>query len=140
MMIKKFVAAALLGLLSVASQAQTVPGKIQLTWTLPTLTTDGLPLTGANALTEMRVYLSTSPIPDNSTMPATVVLGGAVTTTDYTMTVPNGASIYARVKACNRPSAATECSAFSGQVFKVVQASTVPQIPTALGIEIVITP
>lgn len=137
--IKTFILSFMIGL-TATSNAQQVNGSATLTWVLPTTSIEGLGLTATNALTEVQVFLSTSPIADTSTALPTVTLGAGVTNTIYTMSVANGSTIYARIKACNKPSTTTQCSAFTTQVSKVVNASTVPGVPTSVTISVTITP
>lgn len=134
--------AALLAFLAIVKDAgaQTVPGSVTFTWKLPTQTVTGLPLTGADALTEVQAFIGTSPINTSATTP-TLVLSPTATTTTYTLTVTNGATIYGRFKACNKTSAgALKCSDMSAQASKVVQVDTTPDVPTDVTITIVIAP
>lgn len=117
------------------ADAQTVPGTAQIKWTLPTTTQDGLPLTGANALTSIQVFLATAPIADTSTAQPTVTLGAATTATTQAMQVANGATIYVRLKACN----SSGCSPFSNQATKLIQLNTKPNVPTNVTIELTIS-
>lgn len=128
--------------MSIAS-AQTVSGSMKLTWTLPTTgcTTgvtpcDNKPLTGADALTGIDVYVSAAPIPDSfSGAPTATLAAGAVTTT-VTVPATNGGTLYARLKARN----ASGASPFSGQVSKLIVLPVTPGVPTNITIEITITP
>ena len=123
--------------LTVASlaYAQTVPGSATLTWTNPTTSVDGVPLTGANALTGIEVHWATAPIADTDlTRAAQVTLTGTAQTTQQTIQVTNGSTLYFRVRAVR----GTEKSAFSNQASKLIQLSTVPGMPTTLTVTIVI--
>jgi hypothetical protein len=137
----RFIAAVLTLCLSFGVHAQTVSGKLDLNWTLPTVgctqgvtPCDGVPL-AAGALTGINVYISTSPIPDNFTGPPTLTLGSTSTTTTHTMQVANGTTLYARVRATagiNNP------SPFSNQVSKLVTLTVAPNAPTNLTITLTI--
>ena len=122
-------------------QAQSVPGNLQMGWTLPTTgcTTgvtpcDNVALTGAKALTAIEVYISTSPIADTSTMAPTLTLAAGATTATHSMQVANGATLYARLKAVN----ADGKSGFTVQVSKVVNAPVLPTVPTNVTITLTI--
>ena len=128
---------ALLGFMLVAglAMAQTVPGSAQLTWTLPTTSTDGVPLTGANALTGVEVHWATAPIVDTAlTRAPQVTLSGTSTTTTQTIQVANGSTLYFRLRAVR----GTEKSAYSNEASKLIQLSTVPGVPSSLTISITI--
>lgn len=114
--------------------AQTVSGTANLSWTLPATSTDGLPLTGNNALTAINVYIATAPIPDNVASAPTLALTGSTTTATHTLQVANGSTLYARVRACN----AGGCSVLSNQATKLIQLSTVPGVPTSVTITLTI--
>lgn len=117
--------------------AQTVNGSAVLQWTLPTTSTDGVPLTGANALTGVEVHWSTTPIADTDLARAPqVTLPGTASTTTQSIPVTNGSTLYFRVRAVR----GTEKSAFSNQASKLIQLSTVPGVPTSLTITLTITP
>ena len=125
-----------------AASAQTVPGSLRLGWVLPTTgcTTgvtpcDNTPLTGAKVLTGIEVYISTSPIADTSTMAPTLTLAAGATTATHTMTVSNGATLYARVKALNVDGK----SPFSPQTTKVIALPVVPGAPSSVTIELTIS-
>lgn len=120
--------------------AQTVPGTLRLTWTNPTTgcitgstpPVCNQPLTGADALTAINVYISTSPIPDTSTMAPTIALPASATTTTHTMQVQRGQTIYARIKAIN----AAGASPFSNQVSKQITVPVIPGVPSSVTVEI----
>lgn len=114
--------------------AQTVPGTANISWTLPTQTVTGLPLTGQYAITSIQVFVSTSQIPDTSTMQPTVTLGAGATSTAQTLQVANGGTLYARVKVCN----ASGCGPFSAQGSKPVVVDTRPAPATSVTIELTI--
>lgn len=96
-----------------------------ISWTAPTTATDSTPLTGAQAITSYQVWVSTSSIPANTTANPTATITGTATTTTQTITASPGATIYARVKACN----AAGCSDFSAEATKVLPISQ-PNPPT----------
>ncbi len=124
------------------AQAQTVPGAITLRWTLPTTgcivgaspAVCGQPLTGANAIAGVSVWISTSPIPDDVAQAPTLTLSASSTTTNHTMQVANGATLYARVAART----GTSIGVMSNQITKVVVADVKPGAPTNVTIELVI--
>lgn len=127
----------LLGLFAGMAFAQTVPGSATLTWTNPTVSNQGVPLTGANALTGIEVHWSTAPITDTDlTRAAQVTLGGTAQTTAQTIQVANGSTLYFRLRAVR----GTEKSAFSAEVSKVIALSTTPNAPTAVTVTIAVTP
>ena len=137
-----FAAVALL-CLGFAAQAQTVTGKLDLRWTLPTTgctvgvtPCDNAPLTADSALTAVNVYISTSPIPDNSSMAPTLALGPSVTTATHTLQVTNGATLYARVRAINSAGA----SGFSNQVSKPIVLPVAPGVPSGVTITLTFGP
>ena len=117
------------------AQEPTVPATLNLTWNLPTQTEDGTALTGPLALTKVQVFVATAPIANNSTMAPTVELAGGATGGTHTLSVPNGSTVFARVKACH----AFGCSAFSNEDSKLVTVS-LPGVPTNLQMQLQITP
>lgn len=128
--------------MSIAS-AQTVSGSMKLSWTLPTTgctvgvtPCDNKPLTGADALTAIDVYISTAPIPDSFSGPPTVTLTAGAITTTQTVPATNGGTLYARLKARN----ASGASPFTAQVSKSIVLPVTPGVPTNITIEITITP
>lgn len=125
-------------LVSLAS-AQTVPGTARISWTLPTqgcvvgVTPPACaPLTGENALTAINVYIDTQPIPADYAGAPTLTLPGDATQTTHTMQVPNGSTLYVRVRAINPAGA----SAFSNQASKLIQVDLAPGVPTDVVIEL----
>jgi len=132
-MIRKLIFGALALLMTCAAVAQTVPGAANYSWTLPTTgctvgvtTCDNKPLTGADALTGLEIFISTSAIPDAPSGNPTLTLGPGQTTTTYTTTVPNGSTIYMRMRAVN----STGKSILTNAVTKVVNAGVIPGVPT----------
>lgn len=110
------------------AQAQTVTAEANVTWTLPTTDTLGAPLTGENALQRVELYVSTSPIADDTTITPIELPPGA-TTYVYEQAVPNGSTLYFRLRACNQI-----CSALSEdtpQSRKQIRVS-VPNVPTGV--------
>src|SRR5690554_2931746 len=81
---------ALLGFVAAVqtAQAQTVTAEANVSWTLPTTDTLGQPLTGDRALTRVQLYVSTSPIADDTTVTPIELPPGA-TTYAYEQAVPN---------------------------------------------------
>lgn len=143
MRILPFIAAFALALVAGLSSAQTVPGTLNLSWTLPTVgcTTgvspcDNVPLTGPTALTGIEVYIDTAPISDTYSGAAKVTLSATATTTTYNQSVTNGQTLYVRLKAVN----ANGKSVFSNQVSKLISLPVLPGTPTNVLITITITP
>jgi len=122
--------------------AQTVPGKLTLRWTLPTTgclvgvepPVCDLPLTGNAQLQAVHVWIDTSPIPDQPTGAPTLTLAAGETTTQHTMQVQNGQTLYARVSARN----AAGDSPLSNQVSKQIVLDVLPGVPTDVTIELTI--
>lgn len=100
-------------------------------WTAPTTAVDSSPLTGVQAITGYQVWLSTSSIPSTTTAAPTATITGTATTTIQTITAAPGATIYARVKACN----SAGCSDFSAEGSKVLPANP-PGVPTSVTITV----
>lgn len=107
------------------AEAQTVTAEANIAWTLPTHDTLGHPLSADNALKQVKLYVSTSPITDETTLPA-IDLPPVAQSFAYESAVPNGSTLYVRVRACN-----SLCSAMSEQVTKEIRVS-VPGIPTGV--------
>lgn len=144
----------LLATLAVAgtAYAQTAtPQQVKVNWELPvcgfdapiTATSVCKPLTGADALTAIEVYINTVPIQDTSSMQPTVVLPAAVGGTPPLSTVQSynakvGDTVYIRIKARNGLDA-KGLGPFSGQVFFVVKApdKLTPGPPTNVTIQII---
>lgn len=100
-------------------------------WTAPTVAIDGSALTGAQAITNYQVWVSTSTIPSTTTAQPTATIAGTATTTTQTITASPGATIFARVKACN----SAGCSDFSAEASKALPIS-VPGVPTTVTITV----
>ena len=130
----------LLLLLPAAAFGQQVNATLDITWTNPTTTEPpaSLPLTGAQALTETQLVISTSPISSTYSGVPTVVVTPTPTTARHTMQVANGGTIYVRVRACNKPGTVTECSAWSNESTRLVSVSTKPNVPTNVTITLTI--
>jgi hypothetical protein len=107
------------------AEAQTVTAEANISWTLPTTDTLGQPLTGESALRQVKLYVSTSPITDETTLQP-IELPPVAQSFAYESEVPNGSTLYVRVRACN-----SLCSAMSEQVTKEIRVS-VPSIPTGV--------
>lgn len=140
----KIVAIGLCLIFAGVSQAQAVPGSIDLRWTLPTTgcligvspPVCNQPLTGTAALLGVNVWISTSPIPDVPTGAPTLTLAAGATTAAHTMQVTNGQTLYARVSARN----ASTSGPLSNQVIKLVSIGVQPGVPTSVTIELTIGP
>lgn len=121
--------------------AQTAPGSITLTWTNPTTgcsqgvtPCDNKPLTGADALTGVDVFLVAAASPP-AAPPATpfVSLSATTTTTTQSLPVRSGDTIYAWVRANN--------AAFKGMMSNrvasgVVTFPVVPGVPSGVTIQL----
>lgn len=133
--------------LSARADAQNVPAELTAIWTLPTHTecvapppqgSDQcvrLPLTEQYAMTGVQLFISQSPIADNSTMAPTVTLPPGTTTYDYTATVPNGTTLYVRTKAVNQFGASPT---FSNQDSKLVLVPAKPMAPSNVTVTLTI--
>jgi len=104
-------------------------------WVAPATAVDGSALTGAQALTNYQVWVSTSSIASTTTAPPTATLTSTSTTTTQTIAASAGSKIYARVKACN----GLLCSDFSAEATATVPVSA-PGIPTSVTITITAGP
>lgn len=128
-------AAAAAAVVPAVAQTVNVPATLRVSWLLPTTTDSGLPLTGSLALTGLEVYISTSPIANDTSAAPTLVLGGSATTTTQTLTVPNGSTVYVRVRAVRN----AEKSPLSAQATAPVNVSTQPNAPTSVEVQLTIT-
>lgn len=133
-------AGVVLALASMAATAATSAATVN--WVLPTTgctvavtPCDNTPLTGAQALTGVDIYASTSVIPDNSVMAPTVSLAAGVTTTTVTLTVLNGDTLHFRLKVRNQFGA----SDFTTDATKVVTLPVKPGVATSVTITLTIT-
>ena len=125
--------------LATCAEAQTVPGTLRISWTLPTQGCNVTvsppicgPLTGSAALTAINVYVSDAPIPDDYAGAPTITLTGDATAATHTMQVPNGSTLYVRVRAVNEAGA----SAMSNQASKLISVELLPGVPTEVTIEL----
>jgi len=110
------------------AEAQTVTAEANISWTLPTTDTLGQPLTGDRALRKVQLYVSTSPITDDTTVTPIDLPPGA-TTYVYEQAVPNGSTLYFRLRACNQ--ICSELSEDTPQSRKQIRVS-VPNVPTGV--------
>lgn len=120
------------------AQAQTAQGFATISWTLPTLDTNGQPLTGANALTSVQLFISPTSIASGSAMAPSVTLpsAGGTIPPNYTYTGVSGSTIFVRAKACN----AAGCSVLSTQASAVLPfPSAPPAPPTSVTITLSVT-
>lgn len=117
--------------------AEGIGATLDVSWTLPTQATDGTPLTGSQALTGIQLFVSSSPIPDNSTMAPTATFSGDMVQATYNGTVTSGTTLYARVKAVSRGG----ISDFSAQASKLIEEIlSRPGVPTNVAITLTILP
>jgi hypothetical protein len=137
-----FVAAALLALAS-AVPAQAAPVPLTINYTLPTVACstvngtpvvpcDNVPLTGANALTAVDVWIAKAPIADTDTSAPTLSLAANVTTGTSTFAASDGDTLYVRLKART----ANGSSVFSNQGTKLVTVKVIPNAPIVVTINI----
>lgn len=110
------------------AEAQTVTAEATVTWELPTTDTLGGPLTGANALTKVQLYVSTSPITENTTI-TPIDLPPVAQSFAYEQDVPNGSTLYFRLRACIE--ICGPLSEATAQSQKEVRVS-VPNVPTGV--------
>jgi hypothetical protein len=122
------------------AQATDIPVTVVIRWTNPTTgctpnvtPCDNSPLTGAQALTETRIYGSQATIPDNTTAQPVGVVAAPGTQYTWNTSAPVGASLFVRAKSCN----AGACSVLSGQASKPV-VMAVPNAPGGITITITI--
>ena len=131
----------LAGIITSCAQAQTVPGKADLSWdavttgcTLGITPCNNVPLTAAEVVTGYEIYASTSPIPDTSTAAPIATVTGSVVTFAYTTTVTNGQTLYFRLKAVN----VVGKGGFSNQATKLISLQVLPNVPTSVTITLTI--
>lgn len=125
----------LLALIALLVPALTSAATATINWSAPTTATDGTALTGQQAITSYQVWVSTLSIPSTTTGNPTATITGSATTTTQTIAANPGATIYARVKACN----AAGCSDFSAEASKVLPITT-PNPPTNITVTIQVGP
>lgn len=108
-------------LLPSLAHAQTFTAPVDIEYQLPTANDDGSPLTGQFALTKLQIFLSATPIADDSTMaPTAEFTTGLGEPIASSFSIANGGTIYIRMRACHQ----FACSVFSNQTTKV---ATVPK-------------
>jgi hypothetical protein len=120
----------------VPAQAADVQVRADFSWALPTTGIKGtatVPLTGADALTKLQIWVKTSPIPDTESSAPTAELGPTATSFTYTTTVPNGTMLYGRLKGC-----VVACGALSVQASKAI-AVLIPSVPTGVAVTVTVT-
>lgn len=122
--------------LALPARAADVPMEARIAWTLPTLTAGGQPLTGALALTGIRLYVGTFSIPDQPQGAPQAILPATATTYTYKATVANGATLYVRLCAENIGG----CSVLTPQVTRAIRVD-VPGVPagTAVTVTVVVS-
>lgn len=120
---------------TVPAHAVSVP--MTISYTLPTVACtvingvqvnpcDNVPLTGANALTAVEMYVSTSPIPADYAGSVTLSVPASSTSVNTNFTANNGDTIYVRVRAVNQYGP----SPWSSQATKSVNVTSTPGVPT----------
>lgn len=121
------IAAAVVAMLfSSVADAQIVEAEATVKWTLPTHDTLGQPLEGENALQKVQLYIALAPIPDDPVTLVPIELPPVAESFAYENEVPNGSTLYFRLKACN-----DICSDMSEEAIKPVRVS-VPNVPTGV--------
>lgn len=123
------------------AHAQTVTGSSNLSWqpvtkgcTVGVTPCDNVPLAGTSALTGYEIFVSTSSIPDNTTLQPVATAAAGATTFRYTGTVTNGQTLYFRHRAVN----AYGRSALGPQTSKLITLDVLPGVPTAITVEFTI--
>lgn len=117
-----------------------VAAPLTLTWTNPTTgcaTVNGVvvtpcqsvPLTGADALAAVDVYISTAVIPDDFTGAPTFSVTAPATTSSTTYSLNSGQTMHIRLKA---RTASGGVSKFTPEVTKTVTAGVEPGVPTSV--------
>lgn len=123
-----------------AAQAQTIPATLNVSWEAPTKSTpEGFPLTGALAITEYQLVISTDVIPANFSGTPTLVVTAPTLVAAYTLDVVNRSTIHARARACNKPGGILDCSIWTDEGLKPVNLSTTPSPPTNVVIDLHVT-
>jgi hypothetical protein len=118
------------------SQAANVDAQVRVGWTLPTVGQPGnVPLTGADALTKNQLWLRTAPIADTDATAPTVELAAGATSYTTTLTIPNGSTIYARLKSCTAKGCSTAFSVQDSRQVMVV----LPNAPSGVAITVTVT-
>lgn len=120
---------------AIAQPAPLVPVRLKVDWILPTTAADGSPLTGALALTELRLYVESAPIADDATpAPVLTLTDPTATTATITRGAPHNSTLYVRMRACN----VGGCSVFTSQATAQVRAP-VPGAPGGVTITVTVT-
>lgn len=121
------------------ASAQTVEGTLRIGWAVPTTGCNDLlsppvcgPLSADDAVTSINLYISTSPIPDDTAMPPTLVIAATPNRITHTMRVTAGQVVYIRARALNRNGP----SPYSDQISKVIEIPMIPGMPTEVTIEL----
>lgn len=134
---------ALVATLALASVAMAATAPVAINYTLPVtgctvvngspvVPCDNVPLTGANALTGLDVFISTAPIADNSTMAPTVSIAAVAQTYSSTFQAGDGDTLYIRLKA----KTAGASSGFSNVATKTIAVKVVPNSPVIISITV----
>ncbi len=137
---KSFALALLASLLASTAFAVPVNSTGTVSYTLPTLGCKlgqpvcDVPLTGANALTAIEVYVSTSPIADDFAGPPTLTVGATASSTPVTVAANDGDTVYIRLKARN----ADGLSPFTNAVTRLVHLPVTPLPPSNVTFTLVI--
>jgi len=97
---------------------------------------DNIPLTGGDAITGYDVYMSTSVIPDNFSGPPTVSVQASANGVQTNFAVNSGQTIHVRVKV---KIASGGTSSFSNEATQTVTLGVVPQPPTSVTVQLVIS-
>lgn len=127
----KFILACALTLVAFSAQADAF---LKLSWTNPTQTVVGGPLTGNDALTKFQFFISPNSIPDTATPTVEIPANNPLQTT-YQYPAQYGQTLYARMTACN----STGCSTKTGQVSAAIPfPSAEPGAPQNVVIEVVL--
>lgn len=121
-------------ILSLAAISADAAAFLKLSWTNPTQTVVGGPLTGVDALTKFQFFISPNPIPDSAT-PTVEIPANSPLQTTYQYPAQYGQTLYARMTACN----STGCSVKTNQVSALIPfPSAEPGAPQDVVIEVVI--
>lgn len=115
------------------AQQPNVAAEARLTFQPPTLAMDGKALP-AGAVTRMEVFISTSPLLDGALGTPVARLAGTATEYIYRGSVPNGSTLYARVRACT----ALVCGPATQQASKSVRID-IPAVPPGFNVTVTVT-
>lgn len=133
LLVKYLILLALFFVSAADAQTAAVTAVSPVTFTPPTTDTLGAPLTGASALIKSQLFVGTATIPDTAVTPTVDNISPSATSVTYTTTVPNGSTLFFRLRSCN-----AICSALSAQVSKPIAVS-VPNAPTGVGVTVTVT-